>query len=121
VRFHQPPLVEIERRGLAEDVVGDPDLPDVVEEKSVLDAPVLQKLGSDLVGELERIALYALGVGARPAVLESSARARAATVSAYALCSRKRWPRSSSTRRRRSSALSSDCDSSGASSIEELR
>jgi hypothetical protein len=38
-----PPLAARERARLAEHAVGDPDLPDVVEEEAVLDARVVQE------------------------------------------------------------------------------
>src|SRR5205814_9961407 len=45
VRLHQPPLVRVERPRLAEHAVRAPDLADIVEQKTVLGAPVAKELG----------------------------------------------------------------------------
>ena len=67
--LHQPPLVWIERPRLAEYTVRNPDLANVMKEKTVLSARVAEKLGRHGVGQLERVPLDPLGMGSGPAVL----------------------------------------------------
>ena len=69
VRPHRAPLPIVERAGLLEDAVRDPDLADVMEQEAVLGARILHQLGADRPGQLERVALHALGVGAGACVL----------------------------------------------------
>ena len=69
MRPHEPRLPLVQRPGLLEDAVGDPDLADVVEEEAVLGARVVDQVRADLAGQLERVALDALGVGPRARVL----------------------------------------------------
>src|SRR5206468_10035708 len=63
------PLLGCERSRLLEDAVGDPDLADVVEYETVLDADVVRERGLDSAREIERIALHTVRVGARSDVL----------------------------------------------------
>jgi hypothetical protein len=68
VRFHQPPLVRIERPPLTKDAVRNPDLADVVQKEPVFGAGVAEQIGRHGSCELERIPLHALGMCARAAV-----------------------------------------------------
>ena len=63
------PLPVVEPPGLSEDAIGDADLADVMEQEAVLGARVIHQLGADRPGQLERVALHALGVGAGACVL----------------------------------------------------
>jgi len=69
VRLHELPFAVVESRRLAQNAVGDADLADVVQKESVFHAAVIEQFRRDLVGQLERVTLHALRVGAGAAVL----------------------------------------------------
>src|SRR4029079_17329951 len=70
VRLHTPTFCGAERPGLLQDPVGNPDLPDVVEQEAVRGALILgEALGSDCLRECGRVALDALRMRARSRVL----------------------------------------------------
>ena len=56
------PLGAGERAALLQDLVGDADLADVVEQEAVLEAGVVEQRGVDSLGERQRVVLDALGV-----------------------------------------------------------
>ena len=59
----------LERPGLPQHVVGDPDLADVVQQEAVLDALVVEQGGIDDLRELRRVLRHAVGVRAGAEVL----------------------------------------------------
>ena len=69
VRLHDLPLALVERGRLAQDLLGDADLPDVVEQGADLDRLELLAAEAELPGERERERGHALGVAARVDVL----------------------------------------------------
>ena len=83
VRLHQAPLVLGRAARLPEDLVGDPDLADVVEQEAVLARSGRRASSASIAArELDRVALHALRVRAACRVsFDSSALASAATVS----------------------------------------
>ena len=69
VRLHQALLRDRQLPRLEQHLVGDADLPDVVQQVAVLRARVVEQAGRDHRGQLARVALNALRVRARAGVL----------------------------------------------------
>ena len=80
VRLHQPALRRRQRPGLLQDVVGNPDLADVVEEEAVLDARVVDQQRVDRGGEQERVRWTRFECASVLVSFDSSAAASAVTV-----------------------------------------
>ena len=60
MQLDQPTLGVIQRPELVEDLVGDADLADVVQEKPVLEARIVEQARLDHLGERDRVVLNAL-------------------------------------------------------------